>query len=169
MANIFEFLSKDGNITPEKARKSRQTQFRDKTAYVWGLRYRWDPSLSRNPVPRFPHFMPPWSQLNLRFKILTKPSIRILTKILLHKLYKTSAAKCWTNSSFKVLPELRLQPLGLRSEQKCSFRTKRQSPNLQQTVANTILITNISNSNNNNLNKFWLGIFTRQDRINQVY
>ena len=26
-------------------------QFRDKTAYVWGLRYRWDPSLSRNPVP----------------------------------------------------------------------------------------------------------------------
>ena len=32
----------------------------DKTAYVWGLRYRWDPSLSRNPVPRFPHFMPPW-------------------------------------------------------------------------------------------------------------
>ena len=40
MANIFEFLSKDGNITPEKARKSRQMQFRDKTAYVWGLRYR---------------------------------------------------------------------------------------------------------------------------------
>ena len=35
-------------------------QFRDKTAYVWGLRYRWDPLLSRNPVPRFPHFMPPW-------------------------------------------------------------------------------------------------------------
>ena len=36
-------------------------QFHNKTAYVWGLRYRWDPSLSRNPVPRFPHFMPPWS------------------------------------------------------------------------------------------------------------
>ena len=60
MANIFVFLSKDGNITPKKARKSRQMQFRDKTAYVWGLRYRWDSSLSRNPVPRFPHFMPPW-------------------------------------------------------------------------------------------------------------
>ena len=59
MANMFEFLSKDGNITPEKGRKSRQMQFhdktayvwmgilplkkrvnRDKTAYVWGLRYR---------------------------------------------------------------------------------------------------------------------------------
>ena len=35
MANIFEFLSKNGNITPEKARKSRQMQFHDKTAYVW--------------------------------------------------------------------------------------------------------------------------------------
>ena len=63
MANIFEFLSKDGNITPEKARKSRQMQFRDKTAYVWGLRYRWDPSLSRIPDPRIPHFMPPWSHV----------------------------------------------------------------------------------------------------------
>ena len=37
MANIFEFLSKDGNITPEKARKIRS---HEKTAYVWGLRYR---------------------------------------------------------------------------------------------------------------------------------
>ena len=46
MANRFEFLSKDGNITPEKARKSRQMQFREQTAYVWGLRYGWDPSLS---------------------------------------------------------------------------------------------------------------------------
>ena len=63
MANIFEFLSKDGNITPEKARKSRQMQFHDKTTYVWGLRYRWDPSLSMNPVRQFAHFMPPWSLL----------------------------------------------------------------------------------------------------------
>ena len=35
-------------------------QFRDKTTYVWGLRYRRDPSLSRNQDPRIPHFMPPW-------------------------------------------------------------------------------------------------------------
>ena len=35
MANIFEFLSKDGNITPEKARKLLQMQFHDKTAYGW--------------------------------------------------------------------------------------------------------------------------------------
>ena len=45
--------------------------------------------------------------------------------------------------------------------------TKPQLPNLQQTVANTILITNISKSNN--LNKFWVGIITRQGHINQVY
>ena len=55
MANIFEFLSKDGNINPNKAQKSRQMQFYDKTAYVWGLRYRWDPSLLMNPVRRFGH------------------------------------------------------------------------------------------------------------------
>ena len=45
-------------------------QFRDKTAYVWGLRYRWDPLLSRNPVPRFPHFMPPCLLLNLDFSAI---------------------------------------------------------------------------------------------------
>ena len=40
MANIFELPSKDGNITPERARKSQQMQLRGKTAYVCGLRYR---------------------------------------------------------------------------------------------------------------------------------
>ena len=45
--------------------------------------------------------------------------------------------------------------------------TKPQFQNLQQTVSNTILITNITNSNN--LKKFWVGIFTRQSHINQVY
>ena len=34
-------------------------RFRNKIAYVWGLRYRWNPSLSRNLNPRFPHFVPP--------------------------------------------------------------------------------------------------------------
>ena len=34
------------------------------------------------------------SPINLKFKILTKPSFRILSKIPLHNLYKTSAAKC---------------------------------------------------------------------------
>ena len=41
--------------------------------------------------------------------------------------------------------------------------TKSQFKNLQQTIANTILITNICN-----LNKFWVGIFTGQGHINQV-
>ena len=43
--------------------------------------------------------------------------------------------------------------------------TKPGLPNLQQSVANAILITNISN--NNNLNKFWVGIglpkFTKRE------
>ena len=51
------------------------------------------------------------SPINLKFKILTKPSFRISTKIQLHNLYKTSAAKCWANSSFKILPEFQLQNL----------------------------------------------------------
>ena len=52
---------------------------------------------------------------------------------------------------------------------KPSFRilTKIQLPNQQETVSNTILITDISNSNN--LNKYWVGIFTRQGHIYQVY
>ena len=44
---------------------------------------------------------------------------------------------------------------------------KPQLPNLQQTVANTIRIIIISNINN--LNKFLVGISTRQGHINQVY
>ena len=56
----------------------------------------------------------------------------------------------------QILPELKFQNLDQtlcsRSEQKFSFMTKPQLPNLQQTVADTILIINISNSNN--LNKF---------------
>ena len=33
VANIFEIPSKDENITPGKARKSRQMQFRDKKTF----------------------------------------------------------------------------------------------------------------------------------------
>ena len=51
------------------------------------------------------------SPLNLKLKILTKPSFRISTKIQLHNLYKTSAAKYWTNSSFKISPKLQFQNL----------------------------------------------------------
>ena len=73
--------------------------------------------------------------LNLNFKILTKPTFRISTRIVLHNLYNTSAAKCWTNSSFKILPELQLQnhdqPLCSKSEQKFSFMTKSKWPNLK--------------------------------------
>ena len=54
-----------------------------------------------------------------------------------------------------------------KSEQKFCFMTKSQLPNLQQTGSNTILIINISNSNN--LNKFLVGIAKRQGHINQVY
>ena len=65
------------------------------------------------------------------------------------------------NFQLQILPELQLQnldqPLCSKSEQKFSFLTKPQLRNLQQIVANTILI-----SNSYKINKFWVGIFTRQ-------
>ena len=67
----------------------------------------------------------------------------------------------------KYWPELQHQNLEQtlcsKSEQKFGFITKLQLPSMHQTVANTILIINISNSNN--IKKFWVGIFTRQDYI----
>ena len=68
----------------------------------------------------------------------------------------------------QILPEIQLQsldqPLCSKSEQKLSFMIKRKLPN-QQVVANMILSINISNSNN----VFWVGTFTPQGHINQVY
>ena len=111
------------------------------------------------------------SWLNLKFKILTKPSFRISTKIQLHNPYKTPAVRYWPNSSFKTLPELQLQNLDQtlcsQSEQKFSFMTKSQLPKLHESVASTILSINISNGNN--LNKFWVDIFICEGHINQVY
>ena len=47
-------------------------------------------------------------QLNLKFKILKKPSFKILNKIRLHNIYKTSAAKYWPNTRLKILLELKI-------------------------------------------------------------
>ena len=94
MANIFEFLSKDENITPEKACKSRQMQFHVKTAYVWGLRYRWDPSLSLNPVRRFAHFMPPWAEMS---KIISKQSLSQTMQC--WNVYDSHSGPCWVETS----------------------------------------------------------------------
>ena len=84
---------------------------------------------------------------------------------------KASAAKYWPNFSFKILPELQLQKIDKalrpKSEQEFNFVAKIQLPNLHQTVINTFPNTNIINCKN--INKFWDGIFTRQDRIKKVY
>ena len=75
------------------------------------------------------------SPLNLKFKILTQPSFRIPTKIQLHNLYKTSAAKCWTSSSFKILLNFRLQNL---DQPLCS---KSEGPNVSSQICNKLLPT----------------------------
>ena len=98
-------------------------------------------------------------QLNLNFKILTKPSFRISTNVKLYDLNQGSAAKYWPIFSFKTSPALQLQNLDqtlyFKSKQKFSFMTKPQLRNLQQIVANTIPI-----SMSYNINKFWVGIFS---------
>ena len=69
------------------------------------------------------------------------------------------------------MPELQVQKLDQtlcsKYEQKFNFMTKPQLLNLQQTVTNMILIINIDNSNN--INEFWVGIFTIKGHINQAY
>ena len=87
MANIFEFLSKDGNITPEKARKSRQMQFRDKCSFATKQRmfgvFAIDEIL-RYRGTRFPHFMPSW------FKSTKSQSEKLFCMISIYKLVQTS-------------------------------------------------------------------------------
>ena len=112
------------------------------------------------------------SQPNISILInLYQTSIRISTKAQLHNRNQTSEGKYWPNFSFKISPELPLQNLDqilyLKSDQKFSFMTKLQLPNLHQIVVNMFLGININN--NNNLNMFWVGIFTHQGHINQVY
>ena len=125
---------------------------------------------------------------NLSFKILNKPSFRILTKIELHfnhmkhqqqnndqtkihlgfNILQNISRKELTKLQLQILPELQLQNLDQtfcsKSEQTFRFLTKPRLPNLQQIVTNTIII-----SNSYNINKFWVGIFTRQGHINKVY
>ena len=70
---------------------------------------------------------------------------KILTKLQFQNFAWTSTSNSWPNLVLKVWT-------------KFSFMTKLQLPNLHTTVVKTFLIINISNSNN--LNKFWVGIFT---------
>ena len=79
-----------------------------------------------------------------------------MNKLQLQNIAWTSTSNSWPNS----------ETLCSKSEQKLNFKTKLHLPNLHQTVINTFLIINMSNSNN--LNKFWVVIFTCQDHINQV-
>ena len=80
------------------------------------------------------------SPKNLKFKILTKPSFRISTKIQLHYLYKIL-----TKLQPQILPELQLQNLDQtlcsKSEQKFNFMT-----NLRFQICNKLLPTRSSSS-----------------------
>ena len=113
----------------------------------------WLQNLNQTSASRLTLRLKSWPRFNF---VTSNISSKILTKLQLQNLAWTSTSK-----SSKFWPKCS------KSEQKLSFMTKPKLPNLQQTVANMILITNISNCNN--LNKFWVGNFTRHGHINQVY
>ena len=80
------------------------------------------------------------SPLHFKFKILTQPSFRISTKIQLHNLYKTSAAKCWTSSSFKILLNFNFKIL----TNPCAQSLKKSlvlGPNISSQIYNKLLPT----------------------------
>ena len=88
---------------------------------------------------------------NLNFKILTKPSFRISTKIKLNNLNQALAAKYWSRLSFNF--KISTEPCGQSLNKNLELcMTKLLPPNLHQIIVNTFPSINICNSSN--LNKF---------------
>ena len=101
-----------------------------------------------------------------RVEFISQVQTKILINFHLQNLDQASTSKSKPNISLSIKLKLQNldQTLCSKSEQKFNFFTKPQLRNLQQIVANTALI-----SNSYNINKFGVGIFTRQGDVNQVY
>ena len=85
------------------------------------------------------------SRLNLKFKILSKPSFRISTKIQIHDLYKTSATKYWPNSSFRSCLNFNFKMLTKPCAQSLN-KSLAVCPNLSSWICNKLLPTRSSSS-----------------------
>ena len=129
MANIFVFLSKDGNITPKKARKSRQMQFRDKTAYVGVfaideiLRYR------GSRIPGSPTLCPPgskWLKLISKFWLFD-PKIQNGSKRLklISKWLKLISNSKWLKLISNSSQKFKMAQNGSNSSQNFDFLTQK--------------------------------------------
>ena len=82
-------------ILPLKKRVNRdKCSFTTKQRMFGGLRYRWDPSLSLNPVRRFAHFMPPWAEMS---KIISKQSLSQTMQC--WHVYDSHSGPCWVETS----------------------------------------------------------------------
>ena len=81
---------------------------------------------------------------------MTKLQLQVSTD---HSLSQTSVLKYGPNFRLQILTEYWPNP-------SLEILNNHQCQNLYKSVANTTLITNISN--NNNTNKYWVGIFTIQ-------
>ena len=123
-----------------------------------------------------------WPLHGSNFKISISADISISTKLRIQDIDQTwlqnldqdstslplqnISNKILTKLQLQILPETQLQNLEQtlcsKSEEKFNFMNKLQPPNLHQTVINTFLRINVSNSNNL---KYWVGIITRQCHI----
>ena len=79
---------------------SWQMQFRDKTAYVWGVCYWWDPSLSMSPAHRNAHFMPPWIQVKYEYKNRWSPLQRLNAHVLIEQPRGSADGPCQPTGSY---------------------------------------------------------------------
>ena len=85
------------------------------------------------------------SPLNLKFKILAKPTFGISTKIQLHNFYKTSAEKNWPNSIFKSCLNFNFKILTKPCAQSLN-KSLAFWPNLSFQICNKLLPTRSSSS-----------------------
>ena len=102
-------------------------------------------NIDQAPTSKSRHQQTPVFRLNLKFKILTKPGFRISTKIQLHYLYKTSAAKYWTNSCFKSCLNFNFKILTKPCGQSLN-KSLTLWPNLRFQICNKLLPTRSSSS-----------------------
>ena len=98
----------------------------------------------------------------------------------LQNLNQTSAPKYWPKFKFKISTELKLQNLDqtLFSKSEHKFSIKNMTNLTPQYLDQTLAFQSLSNycqkflivkfRNSNNINKFWVVIFTSQGHINQV-
>ena len=110
--------------SPKKRVNRDKCVFHDKTAYVGGLRYRWDPLLSRNLIPRFPYFKPPCTEYTSRQNPTVGGKANTIIFYLAYAL-AIGRGSHWLWEEFTQLGKVHLFFTSLKDEQTCGINGKR--------------------------------------------